>query len=128
MRVSTSMIPPCSGTVPAHRLEPAPRGTTGTREAVARRRTAATCSVFAGNTTASGGAENSGVASRAYGATSPDVERTCTAPTTLSSSASTAGARAMTCPLVGGRELLELHHTPRRAARSGQASRAAWTR
>jgi hypothetical protein len=58
-------MPPRSGTVAAHRFEPAPRGTTGTRRAVASRSTAATCSVSAGHTTASGRARKTGVASRA---------------------------------------------------------------
>ena len=54
IRVRTSTMPPESATVPAHRLEPAPRGTTGTRASVAKRRTADTSAVDPGNTTRSG--------------------------------------------------------------------------
>lgn len=58
-------MPPHSGTVAAHRLVPAPRGTTGTRRSLARRRMPATSSVQPGKITRSGSVENSGVASRA---------------------------------------------------------------
>ena len=65
IRVSTITIPPRSATVAAHRFEPAPRGTTGTRRAVASLRIAATSSAVRGQTTPSGTARNAGVASRA---------------------------------------------------------------
>jgi hypothetical protein len=56
--------PPRSATVAAARLEPAPRGITGTRRVVASLRIAATSSAVRGHTTASGTARNAGVASR----------------------------------------------------------------
>jgi hypothetical protein len=54
MRVSTSMIPPRSAIVPALRLLPAPRGTTGSPSSLATASTPATSAVEPGKTTTSG--------------------------------------------------------------------------
>src|SRR6185312_11218448 len=49
-----STMPPSSAVAPPERPLPAPRGTTGTRWALAHRMTICTCSVVSGRTTANG--------------------------------------------------------------------------
>ncbi len=56
-------MPPACGTVAAARFVPEPRGITGMRRSAARPTTAATSTVLAGKTIASGTPRCSGVAS-----------------------------------------------------------------
>ncbi len=63
IRVSASTTPPRTGTAPAARLVPAPRGTTGMPNRLAHRRIRDTSSVLPGRTTACGMPEKPNVAS-----------------------------------------------------------------
>ena len=54
IRLTSTTMPPRSGTAPSVRPVPPSRGTTGTRSSLAIRTTPATCSVLVGSTARSG--------------------------------------------------------------------------